>query len=89
MLGPALARLSDKIPPARPGDRSERFIPPVALPTGLPGRHYFLVQPPLDAGALDPDDRASCQAAYDEVKAAVEVRGSGRWWGGGVVGLRD
>ena len=52
--------------------RSERFIPPVALPTGLPGRHYFLMQPPLDAAVLDPDDRVACQAAYDDVKAAVE-----------------
>lgn len=69
IFGKRVAEGARKAPVGRPG---ERFVSPVALPK-LPGRYYFLFGAPIDASAVDANDKEACAALYQQVQAEVEA----------------
>lgn len=69
IFGKRVAEGAQKAPVGRPG---ERFVSPVALPK-LPGRYYFLFGAPIDASAVDANDKEACAALYAAVQAELEA----------------
>ena len=50
--------------------KDDVFVPPFGAIT--PSRHYFLFGAPISTAAVDPDDRAACEATYAQLRACVE-----------------
>jgi len=50
----------------------ELFVPPLAVPSLLAARHYFVFGKPMHTNELDPKDREGCRRVYDEVKAELQ-----------------
>jgi hypothetical protein len=72
-LGEQLEKNSRSVAAARFDANSdgELFVPPFALPTPLPARHYFIFGKPIETHELDPKDRAACSKVYAEIQSEL------------------
>lgn len=69
-LGEQLEQNSRNVMAARYDATSDRelFVPPFALPTPLPARHYFIFGKPIETNDIDPKDKDACSKVYEEVQ---------------------
>ena len=65
--------LAERAADVRAGRRGERYVSPITAPVPLPGRFYFLFGAPVDAAAVDADDRDACGRLYADVKGQLEA----------------